>query len=465
MVKKVLDTIRKHNLIKNGDILVVGVSGGPDSICLLHVLFKLSEELKINIAAAHINHMLRGEESDSDQKYVESICDKLRIKLFAKAFDVEQIAIQRRISLEEAGRDCRYLYFSEVAELSGASKIAIAHNRNDQAETVLMHIIRGTGLDGLRGMEYVRENVIRPLLDVPREDIEKYCEDNLLFPRTDSSNLKDVYTRNKIRLGLIPYINDAFSTNITESIFKMAALIKDDHNFIEQSASKLYNQCVLKREAKRISLDITKLSGFHKAMVKRIIRIALDELKGSLKGIESVHVKDICDLAYCGRTGAQLHLPDNVIVERSYDVLSFFYGEEISKASGFNKLIGIPGSTIVEDNNTILTASVFVNIISLEAVQINQKSLTQLFDYEKLKVGINIRSRNNGDVFNPYKSPGTKKLKEYFIDNKIPRDKRDEIPLVAKNNEIVWIIGYKISDKFKVTENTKSILKLEYKHI
>src|SRR3712207_2162004 len=217
LIEKVIHTIKQNNMFEVGDKVVVAVSGGPDSICLLHILYKLKEKLDISIVAAHINHCLRGEEADKDEEYVRKFCENLNIQCFIKKEDVHKISKDRGISCEMAGREVRYDFFSEVLNNVGANKIAVAHNANDQAETILMRMLRGTGLEGLIGIRAVRDNIfVRPIIDITRDEIEDYCYVNNLNPRIDKTNLENIYTRNKIRLELIPYIQKNFNSDVIE---------------------------------------------------------------------------------------------------------------------------------------------------------------------------------------------------------------------------------------------------------
>jgi tRNA(Ile)-lysidine synthase len=465
MVEKVLSTIKKHSLIEQGESIVVGVSGGPDSVCLLNILHSISGIMDLKIFAVHINHMMRASESDADENYVKEFCKIRGITLFTEAVDIKEISKHEGISVEEAGREARYRFFKKHAQRTGASKIAIAHNKNDQTETVLMNIIRGTGLNGLKGIDYKLGPIIRPLLDIERREIEEYCNENSLNPRTDSSNNQSIYTRNKIRLDLIPYIDRMFQTNITESVYRMAGIIKEDIDFIDNTVSNLYNQCIIKEENDEVRLNWGVLKGYHIALMKRIIRNAVKTVKGNLKGVENKHIESTIELAFEGNTGSKVCLTDNIRIEKSYNILKVYNAKKINALQYFEIRLDIPGSNHISMLDSAVEADIFEKkddwVVLLKN---NHQSFVQFFDYEKLKTGIYIRYRNDGDIFKPFKSNGTKKLKEYFIDNKVPRDLRDTIPLISSGNEIVWIIGYKISDKFKVTENTKYILKLEYKH-
>lgn len=503
MKEKVLKTINTHSLIESGESILIGVSGGPDSVCLLHILHSMSQKLGIKIFVAHINHMLRGTESDMDEEFVKNLCKELGINLFSASLNISEIAEKENISIEEAARKGRYNQFDLFAKKIGNCKIAVAHNKNDQAETIMMNIIRGTGLDGLKGMDYIRENIIRPLLDIDRDEIEEYCRKNNLNPRTDSTNLKTIYTRNKVRLELIPFITRNFNTDIVESVNRMAGLVRDDYLYLESITSELYNECLLKKSDYGVELDIEKINEYHNAIRKRVIRQAIDKAKGNLTSIESVHVDKIIELCMEGRTGAEIHLPQGVRVRKSYNILKIYVDGEIhgkthrnegiyggvlkrdkEKIKFFKKVL-VPGITILEELDTLLEAVILdkklFDVEIFKALRYN--SLVQFFDYDKLcqdslnksnsnqdnlsednlSQDINIRSRQEGDIFSPYKCKGTQKLKKFFINNKVPREIRDTIPLVAKGKEIVWVVGYKISDKFKITENTRSILRLEYR--
>ena len=462
MITRVLNTIRKYNLIKNGDCVVVGVSGGPDSVCLLHVLWCLKNDFNLKLVAVHINHMLRGDESYRDEEFVKKLCEKLDVELKSVRVDINRVAQQKGMSLEEAGREERYKNFDIVADSIGADRIAVAHNKNDRAETVLMNIIRGTGLDGLKGMEYIRGRIIRPLLDIDRSEIEAYILEKNLDTVTDSSNLEKIYARNKIRLDVIPNIDKLFDCNLVKSIDRMSRLIKDDIDFIDDKVKEAYCDAVLKKENGEVELLLRKISKMHLAVRRRVIRKAIEEVKGSVKGIESVHIENILDMIDNGKVGSRIDLP-GIKIGRTYESIRFYKKEIQPKSFDYEAFLNIPGLTEVGDGKHYIEASIITDYKLSDYKGMKGSSLIQFFDYDKMIEGINIRKRKEGDLFKPVNSNGTKKLKEYFIDNKIPREIRDNIPLVAKGHDIIWIIGYKISDKFKVTENTKKVLKLIYK--
>ncbi len=472
MLDKVLDTIEKHRLIEYGEGIVVGLSGGPDSVCLLHVLKNLSGRLGAKIFAVHVNHMLRGDEADADEEYCRELCRSLGIPFYSEKCDVAALAEKEGISVEEAGRIARYSIFEKYADRLGADKIAVAHNRNDQAETVLLNIIRGTGIDGLKGMDYVRGRIIRPLLDADRSEIEAYCRENNLDTRTDRSNLESVYTRNRIRLELIPFLKENFNPSIVESLVRLAGNVREDAAFLNDKAYELYISCRLgdgrgmEHEGKgcsSIKLDAKRLGELSGAMAGRVVRFAIRDIKGDLDGIENVHVRDILKLCK-GRTGTELHLPGGIRARFAYGGLEIFSAafEKGGEIGEIDVKVRVPGKTEVADAGWIVETSVLLPKDIERCNDMGYNSLVQFFDYEKLDREIHLRNRRDGDVFKPLKGNGTKKLKKFFNEMKIPRHERDRIPLIATGNEIVWVVGHKISDKYKVTENTKTVLSIRF---
>jgi len=463
IVQKVLNTAGRYNLFRRGSRILVGISGGPDSVCLLHVLCCIAGDFDLYLSALHVNHMLRGEDAYLDEEYVKSFCNELKVPLYIEHADAKGYSRKTGISLEEAGREIRYRLYEKYAEKTDADAIALAHNMNDQAETVLLNLIRGTGLDGLTGMEYKRGKIIRPLLNIRREEIENYCRVNNLQPRTDSSNKEDIFTRNRIRLKLIPFIDENFNTDLVYRLSRMTEILKDDRNCLEISADSFFNSPAIKRSKDVVEIEISKLMDLHGALRARVIRKCIGFVKGNVKNISQQHMEDVIKLAAIGKTGTMAHLPGGIRAEISYGILKLYKKSYNEENSQYCYLINIPGEIYIKEIDKTLKADLIENP-SIDKLKGNNENKinVQLFDYEKLRGEITVRNRRNGDVFRPVNSPGTKKLKEYFIDKKVPRWERDKFVLVAKGSEIAWIVGHKISDKFKITENTKIILKLEF---
>ena len=296
MIKKVLETIKKYNLIENGDRIVLGVSGGPDSITMLDILRQLREELEFEIVVAHINHMIR-EEAIEDEKYVQEYCKKNNIECYIKRIDVEKIANTKKIGTEEAGRKVRYEFFEEILQKTGSNKIGIAHNKNDKIETIIMHILRGSGISGLKGIEPKRDNkYIRPLIECERSEIEQYCEESKLEPRIDKTNFENEYTRNKIRNIVIPYIKKEFNPNIIETMNRLSELITEEDNYLEKETQKIYNKILLEKNDKQIILKLKEFNEQETVIKNRIIILATKNLFGSSEGIEKIHIQDLIKL-------------------------------------------------------------------------------------------------------------------------------------------------------------------------
>lgn len=300
MKEKVLKTIKKYNLIEKGDSIVIGVSGGPDSISLLNILNELKNEIGFKIYVAHINHMIR-EEADSETKYVQEFCKKLQIECFTERIDVIKIANELKKGTEETGRSLRYKFFDEILQKTNSNKIATAHNNNDKVETIIMNILRGSGTSGLKGIEAIRENkFIRPLIETTREEIEEYCEINNLNPKIDKSNNENIYTRNKIRNIVIPYIKKEFNPNIIKTINRLSEVATEENDYLEKIAKEIFEQIEItnnKEETQNaILLDLKKFNNLELVIKRRIILYTINKLLLSIEGIEKVNIDDIIKL-------------------------------------------------------------------------------------------------------------------------------------------------------------------------
>ena len=299
--EKILNTITKYKMIESGDSIVIGVSGGPDSMCLLQALIQIKEKKKLNykIYVAHINHGLR-KEADGETKYVQDFCAKNNIECFVKKENVEKIAKEQKIGTEEAGRELRYGFFEEIKNKTKSNKIAIAHNLNDKVETILMNIIRGTGTNGLTGIEPIRNNLyIRPLIEIERKEIEKYCEENKLEPKIDKTNFENIYTRNKVRNLLIPYIKKEFNPNIVDAIDKLSKISTEEQNYLNKLVNNIYSNLLLEeninKEAKhnQIILDLKKFNTQDLVIKRKIILYTIRKVYGNTNNIAKIHIDDI----------------------------------------------------------------------------------------------------------------------------------------------------------------------------
>lgn len=295
-MNKVLKTIEKYNLIEKNDKIVVGVSGGPDSICLLHILNSLKEKYNLELFVAHINHMIR-ENAVKDEEYVIDFCSKINVPVYVNRADVLKIAKEQKIGTEEAGRKVRYDFFDEIMKKTSSNKIAIAHNSNDNVETVIMNIIRGTGISGLKGIEPKRDDkYIRPLIECSRQEIEDYCKKNNLNPRHDESNDENIYTRNKIRNIVIPYIKENFNPNIINTINRLSNVAQEENDYINNVVEKTYKDICIEEQESSISLDLKKFNAQDEIIKKYIIIYTINRLNSTANGIEQVNINDIIKL-------------------------------------------------------------------------------------------------------------------------------------------------------------------------
>ena len=311
--EKFLKTIKEENLIQKKDKIVVGVSGGPDSITLLECLNKYKEKLEIEIIVAHINHLIR-KDSTEDEQYVENICKKMNIRCYIKRENVLNIAKNEKIGTEEAGRKVRYEFFDEILKKEKANKIAIAHNMNDNAETILLNLLRGTGLNGLEGIQPMEYNkYIRPLINISRKEIEEYVEKNKLKPKIDYTNKENIYKRNKIRNELLPYLKK-INPNIVESLSRLSKIVKEENTYIKKETEKIYDNIKIKDEKNlgKIELDIKEFNKLEIAIKKNLIIKCIEETIGDSRNIEKINIDDIIKIC-SNNIGNKYILPNKKI--------------------------------------------------------------------------------------------------------------------------------------------------------
>jgi len=326
MINAVLKTIQKYNLINANDKIVLGVSGGPDSLFMLDILNKLKKELQIELIVAHVNHKIRAE-ADEEEEFVKRFCEKIGIEFYSKRIEVEKYANNNKIGLEEAGRKVRYEFFEEVCNKAGANKIAVAHNKNDKVETMIMHILRGSGISGLQGIQPQANKIIRPIIEIERKDIENYCEEQKLDPRIDKSNQDNTYTRNKIRNIVIPYINQEFNPNFIETMTRLSELITEENAFLNKLTETEYKKILIQKIDNQISLDLKKFNELDNIIKKRIILYTVSNLRGGSQGIEKVHIEDIVKLCK-NNVGNKFLIPNKGLKVLVKDKKIFFIKED-----------------------------------------------------------------------------------------------------------------------------------------
>lgn len=293
--QKVLTTIQKYNLIQKDDKIVIGVSGGPDSMCLLNCLFCLKEILSIELVVCHMNHMIR-EEAEEETKYVQAFCEKINVPCFTKYANVIKMSQEQKLGTEEMGRKVRYEFFEEVAKKVGANKIATAHNSNDNAETVLMNLLRGSGISGLKGIEIKVKQYIRPILECNRTEIEDYCKEKKLNPRIDKTNLENDYTRNKIRNQLIPYLQKEFNPNMIQSLNRLSDLAREEEAYFKEIIEQTYETLKIGENEEEIILNLQKFNAIPKVIKGRFLLYTINKVIGTTQGVGKVHIEDCIKL-------------------------------------------------------------------------------------------------------------------------------------------------------------------------
>lgn len=457
MYKKVMSYIKDNNLIKSGDKVLVALSGGPDSVCLLNILYNLKAELNIEVGAAHLNHLLRDKDAFEDEEYVKTLCKSLDIPCFVKRVDINKYSKDKKMSSEMAGREARYNFFDDIVKDEGYTKIATAHNANDQAETILFRLMRGSGIEGLCGIKVRRDKIIRPILCLSRKEVEEYIEINNLKPRIDKTNFEKIYNRNKIRLDMIPYIKENFNEDIIQTLNRMSVLLQKDNEFIENSARSFYEKYCIEQS----DYFIIKKEMFDnkEAVVTRVIRYALTNFSKTHYDFEMKHIYEICNLAK-NNSGKAIDLPNKIYAENIYG--DIYIKERININNIDVK------QEIVVNKNEINGKKIFFNDENIEFsvlkndsnLDLNQNNLIKYFDFDKINDSISLRKRKNGDKIIPLGMKGSKKIKDLFIDMKVPKEERDCIPLLCFDENISWIVGIRVSEEYKITNKTKNILRV-----
>jgi len=471
MLKKVYDYIKAYNLIEDKDRILIGVSGGADSVCLMHALAELYKNTDVWLMAVHVHHGIRDVEADNDEAFVKEMCDKIGIPFCAYHYDVKSVAAKEGLSEEEAGRKVRYEAFCNASEKYKCNKVAIAHNKNDNAETILLNMFRGSGIKGLTGIQPKIDmktetgliTVIRPLLFATRKEIEAYLAERSLNYRTDSTNLENLYTRNKIRNTILDYAAKEINSNVIEHITKAGAHLYETQEFIEKCIMDRYT-AIVREKPGFFEYDVNMLSKEDTLIQKGIIRKILEQVAGKLKDIEAGHVEEVLALGH-KPVGKEIHLPYGMIAVKKYDIISIGRSADRDKSKQDNTAIEerdirIPGRTYLESHGIYIEAEIIEN---KNYKSYPKNSCMKWFDYDKIENTLKLRARKTGDFLQINSLGQRKKLKDYFIDLKVPKEERDRVPLVADGSHILWILGYggRISEKYKITDQTKKILSMK----
>ena len=463
---RVREYIEKYHMIAPGDTVVTGVSGGADSVCLFLLLCMLKEQMDFQIVVVHVDHGIR-KEAKQDAAYVKRLCEEKGIPFVLVEEDVKAYARAERLSEEEAGRKIRYRAFDNTIKNcvneEGKGRIAVAHNANDRAETMLFHLFRGTGLAGASGMKPVRDNIIRPILCLKRVEIEEYLREKQISFCIDHTNMEDTYTRNRIRNHIIPFAEKEICPGTVTHMCEAADILLETEMYIRRQAEDSYRNCVLREEERRVILDVDRLLAEDPLIRKQVLLQSLEMLTEGRKDITSVHIREIVNLLY--KSGSKrISLPYGLMALKEYERLVIYRdgGEEEKEEKIIapeSIPIAIPGKVKVPGLGTVemtlLAREEGKNVIFPE------KSCTKWFDYDRITKSLMFRTRETGDYLTINKKFSRKSLKDYMIGEKIPKDQRGNLYVLADGSHILWVPGYRISEYYKIKEDTKHILQVQ----
>ncbi len=453
-------------MIQRGDKIIVGVSGGADSICLLDVLNFLRHEFSLTLIVAHVNHGIRIKEAEIEARFVRIKAFHMKLPFEQLSVSVPTIAREKNLSIEQAGRNVRNHFFQDLLQKYQVQKIALGHHADDQVETILMRIIRGSGLRGLIGIPPVRNCFIRPLIECSRQEVEAYCRRRKIAYCLDSSNREPKYFRNKIRNQLIPLLARQYNPSICNHLLKLQTIIQDEFNLLEELTEEYYIKALKKELPYGIILDSMQLSKWPVALQRRVIRRGLRFLKNYLEDIQFVHIESIRQLCLDDHGEKYLDLPGRIRIRKSYRYIEFGYANHIKKLEKLEKgkiweySLPVCREKTYPQLGIKMISGKYDYQQSKHEYYLNNPDKDKIFvDYNKLKLPLRIRNRKPGDRFKPLNSKYFKKIKSYFIDLKIPLYKREKIILVVDYyDRIVWIVGFQIDDRFKITRQTEKIL-------
>ncbi len=437
-------------MLKGGESVLVGLSGGPDSVCLLSVLNKSKEALNLTLHAVYVDHNLRPGETPAEIAFCREICDTMRVDFTVKSVDVKGHMKEHGMNKQEAARELRYQAFYETAEEIHAGKIALAHNADDQTETIFMRLVRGAGPSGLSGIPVKRGTIIRPLIETERREIEEFLKAENIFPVIDSSNMQTDYFRNRFRLMIMPELRK-MNPHLVRSVNRTVSVLQEEERYLDIIVTKTLMKMISRKTARRIELFLTPMGAMDIVILRRVLRRAIDATEG-LRRISFIHIEEIIHLIREGRSGDRLYLPRGIRVIKDYSLL-VITSEEPCKIASYE--LQVPGETAVVGAGLVITAS-----MEDKAEGFGDGKSSVLLDADEMNFPLTIRPRKPGDCFFPFGFGKRKKLQDFFVDEKVPRDERDSIPCVLSGDEIVWIAGYRADHRFRVTDSTKKFLRL-----
>jgi tRNA(Ile)-lysidine synthase len=470
VLRRVENIVATHGMLKQNDSVLIGVSGGPDSVALLHVLRLLVPRFSLMLGVAHLNHCLRGHASDKDAEFVKSIAGRLNLPFYIHKEDVRTYQIENRLSPEEAGRRVRYTFLNTVARTHRFNRIALGHHADDNAELVLMNLLRGSGPTGLSGIPPVRDGkIIRPLIKIRRSEIIRFLNQNRLRYISDSSNQDMSYLRNSVRHRLIPMLQQSYNPKIPETLNRLSSIMRSEEAWIEDVIHPLFKSSVLTAQNDHINFSVAVLRRFHPAVQRRIIRKGISRIKGDLRRIAFTHIDAVIRILNKGPAHGSLDLPDDIRIRRIRDNLY------ISKEKRALHRLGTKNDHFrppLFEHEITAPVSVFIKEIfaRIDFNEMNIKDIpdvrfagqyTVFFDKDTVSFPMILRNFRPGDRFRPLGLGGTQKLKKFFIDRKIPRNERVKCPILLSRGKIIWVAGHRIDESVRLKSSTRTVLKVE----
>ena len=461
--------LRAYDVCDQG--VIVGVSGGADSLALLHSLLALHEAFRLRLQVAHLNHQLRGDESEADACFVEELAREWGLPATVESHDVAAFAALRRLSTEEAARLVRYGFLEQVAEREGAQVVVVAHHADDQVETILMHFLRGAGLAGLRGMlpstTYPFKapvRLLRPLLDVTRAEIEAYCAEQQLTPRVDHTNADTGFLRNRVRHELLPLL-EQYNPNLRAVLRQNARVLADDYDYLAERARGAYERTLLVRSDDSVAFALSGWRVLQPSLKRALVRLAVAELRPEMRKLDARHVDDALYVADGGRVGARAALPDGLWLFRGVDSIVFaerLVLPELPEAPVRAASLPVPGQVHLENGWVLEARTLPQEELPADALK-GIDPLEAFFDAERMPGELTLRAREPGDRFAPLGMKGQRKLlRRFMMDAKVPEAWRARTPLVVAGDEVIWIAGWRIAEAVKVTAQTRQILHLRF---
>ena len=470
LLRTVEKTVSTYGMLEPKDSVLVGVSGGPDSIALLHVLLKLASRFSLRLGVAHLNHSLRQKDSDKDAEFVASVAEKFDLPCYVRKEDVYKYQVENKLSLEEAARRVRYTFFESVSETNRFNKIALGHHCDDNAELILMNLFRGSGPQGISGIPPMRDGkIIRPLINLKRSEIIDYLDAKELNYVSDSSNWDTKYIRNRIRLHLIPLLKESYNPKIIETLNRLAAIIGSEEEWIEDTIQPLFEKTALSLQDDIVSFSVPRLKEINIAAQRRIIRKAIARIKGDLRRITFSHIDSVINLLESEPTYKNLDFPDRIRVQLNRESLIFSKEKkalrDLNQKSGTVEKIAFEYKIAKPEPIFIKEIFAHMKFSEMDIEDLSDFRRTGqhagFFDKDALSFPLVLRNIRPGDRFKPMGMTGTQKVTKFFIDKKVPKTERARCPVMLSQGKIVWVVGHRIDESVKVTPSTRNVLKME----